>query len=146
MNPENIKLVQESFARVTPIADQAAEMFYAQLFEYDPELRKLFKNDMREQGRKLMSTLAVVVKGLDNPDRIIPVAQDLAKRHVDYGVKAEDYTTVGNALLVTLRKGIGEEFTQDHREAWIEAYRLLAGVMKEAAYGSADAGSKRSAG
>src|SRR5690606_23035183 len=77
-----------------------------------------------------------VVQGLNAPAAIIPAAQKLAVKHIDYGVKAEHYTLVGNALLRTLKKGLGDEFTPEVRQAWIAAYQVLADVMREAAYGS----------
>ena len=68
------------------------------------------------------------------PETIIPAAEKLAIKHIDYGVKAEDYTTVGNALLYTLKQGLGDEFTDEVKKAWTAAYRVLADVMKKAAY------------
>lgn len=129
-----ITLVQDSFARVAPIADQAAEIFYNKLFEYDPSLRKLFKGDMSEQGRKLMATLGVAVKSLTDLNSLVPVLQKLADRHIDYGVKAEDYTPVGNALLYALKQGLGDEFSPDVREAWVETFRIVSQTMKSHAY------------
>ena len=119
-----------------PIASTAAELFYGRLFEIAPDVRPLFDGvDMNEQGRKLMTTLGVVVGGLTNLDAIVPVAKTLAIKHVDYGVKAEHYAVVGQALVWTLEKGLGNAFTSDVRTAWVEAYNLLSGVMTEAAYG-----------
>jgi len=129
-----IKLVQDSFAKVAPIADQAADIFYNKLFEYDPSLRKLFKNDMTEQGRKLMATLGVAVKSLTDLNGLVPVLQKLSERHVGYGVKAEDYTPVGNALLFALKQGLGDEFTPDVREAWVETFRIVSQTMKSHVY------------
>lgn len=129
-----IQLVQDSFAKVAPIADQAAEIFYNKLFEYDPSLRKLFKGDMSEQGRKLMATLGVAVKSLTDLNGLVPVLQKLAERHIDYGVKAEDYTPVGNALLFALKQGLGDDFTPDVRAAWVETFRLVSQTMKSHAY------------
>jgi hypothetical protein len=65
MTPEQVALVQTSFAKVAPVADQAAQIFYDRLFAVAPQVRSLFPNDMTEQRRKLMATLAVVVNGLD---------------------------------------------------------------------------------
>jgi len=129
-----IKLVQDSFAKIAPIADQAADIFYNKLFEYDPSLRKLFKNDMSEQGRKLMATLGVAVKSLTDLNGLVPVLQKLSERHVGYGVKAEDYTPVGNALLFALKQGLGDEFTPDVREAWVETFRIVSQTMKSHVY------------
>ncbi len=133
MNPEQIALVQNSFKLVEPIAEIAAGLFYSRLFELDPSLRPMFKNDIKEQGKKLMQALAFVVKGLKKPDTIIPVIQDLGRGHVHYGVQDAHYDTVGAALLWTLEKGLGEAWTAEVQEAWTAAYGLISHVMKEAA-------------
>lgn len=135
MNDTQITLIQESFAKVVPIKDAAAEIFYNDLFETAPEVKPYFaKTDMKDQGSKLMATLGVVVNGLRDLDKIVPVAQDLAVKHVDYGVKAADYDKVGASLLRTLEKGLGDAFTPDVKEAWTTAYGTLSTVMKDAAY------------
>jgi len=128
---EQKRLVQESFAKVAPIADKAAELFHGRLFEIAPELRDLFKSDLAEQRRKLMASLKVAVAGLDDPFKLIPVIQNLGERHKSYGVKDEDYDTVVAALLWTLEQGLGADFTPDVKEAWNAVYGLLAGIMKE---------------
>ena len=133
MTPEQIDLVQNSFKLVAPIAEDAAALFYDRLFTLDPALRPLFKNDMKEQGRKLMQALSIVVKGLKRLDTILPAVQDLGRRHVHYGVRDEHYDTVGAALLWTLTQGLGDAFTPEVEDAWATAYGLLAGAMKEAA-------------
>ena len=69
--------------------------------------KPLFGGDMTEEGCKLMATLGVVVNSLGNRQAVLPAASALAKRHVDYGVKAADYTPVGAALLWTLEQGLG---------------------------------------
>jgi nitric oxide dioxygenase len=136
MQDPQITLVQSSFAKVVPIKDAAAGIFYDDLFETAPHVKPYFANaDMAEQGSKLMATLAVVVNGLRDLDKIVPVAQELAVRHVGYGVQPEDYNAVGASLLRTLEKGLGEDFTPEVKEAWITAYTTLSGVMIDAAYG-----------
>ncbi len=135
MNETQISLVQNSFAKVAPIADVAAELFYADLFDTAPEVKPLFaKSDMSVQGEKLMKTLGVVVNGLNNLGDVVPVAEAMAVRHVSYGVKAEHYDYVGASLLRTLKKGLGEAYTPEVAEAWTTAYGTLSGVMKAAAY------------
>jgi hemoglobin-like flavoprotein len=113
MTPVQVKLVQDSFAQVAPISEQAAALFYGRLFEIAPEVKPLFKRDMTEQGRKLMATLAVVVNGLSNLDAILPTASALAKNHIAYGVTPGHYAPVGEALLWTLERGLGTGWTQD---------------------------------
>jgi hemoglobin-like flavoprotein len=133
MTPRQVELVQESFTKVLPIAPAAAQMFYAKLFEIDPSLKMLFKGDMKEQGRMLMMMIAGAVRGLSNPATLVPVLKGLGARHVNYGVRDHHYDTVGNALIWTLQKGLGELFTDELCEAWVAAYQLLAGVMQEGA-------------
>lgn len=130
---EQKQLVQGSWEKVAPIAETAAELFYNRLFELDPSLRPLFKStDLKEQGRKLMQMLAIAVKGLDDVGQLIPAVENLGRRHAGYGVQDEHYDTVGAALLWTLEKGLGEDFTPEVREAWTQTYVVVSTVMKEA--------------
>lgn len=133
MNPRQIGLIKVSWDNVLPIADKAAELFYGKLFELDPEVKKLFKTDLSEQGKKLMTMIDTVVKSLDNLEMVVPAIQASGKRHVAYGVKDEDYDTVGTALIWTLGAGLGEAFTDEVKDAWIAAYTILATTMKDAA-------------
>ena len=117
MTPEQKILVQESFEKVAPISEQAAAIFYGKLFEMDPSLKPMFKGDIEEQGRKLMTMLGTAVRSLDNLEGLVPVVQKLGARHVDYGVQNSHYATVGAALLDTLAAGLGEDFTPEVKEA-----------------------------
>ena len=135
MTPTQVKLIQDSFTKVAPISEQAAALFYGRLFEIAPEVKPLFKGDMTEQGRKLMGTLAVVVNGLGDLDAILPAASALAKRHVAYGVTPSHYAPVGAALLWTLERGLGAQWTQELAAAWAAAYATLSGFMIGEAYG-----------
>jgi nitric oxide dioxygenase len=135
MTPDQVKLVQESFAKVVPIADQAAVVFYDRLFEIAPSVKSMFTGDMAEQGRKLMAMLAAVINGLGNLESILPAASALAGRHVSYGAKAEHYPVVGAALLWTLEKGLGDAWTPEVADAWTAAYGTLSGYMISEAYG-----------
>src|SRR5580765_8635795 len=127
------KLVQSTFAAIVPIADDAAMLFYQRLFEIAPELRSMFRGDMTEQRKKLMQMLTAAVKGLDRLDQLVPVVEDLGRRHAGYGVADAHYDTVGAALLWTLEKGRGKAFTPEVREAWVTVYGVLASTMKSAA-------------
>jgi hemoglobin-like flavoprotein len=126
-------LVQDSFATIALIAEDAAVLFYQKLFELDPSLERMFRGDMKEQRKKLMQMLTAAVKGLDHLDRLVPVVQDLGRRHAGYGVADRHYDTVGAALLWTLEMGLGRTFTTEMREAWTAVYVLLATTMKDAA-------------
>ena len=137
MTPEKIALVRSSWQQVLPIKDTAAQLFYGQLFELDPSLRSLFKGDMVEQGRKLMMIINTAVNSLDNLGPILGAVEDMGRRHVAYGVTEAHYDTVGSALIWTLGKGLGEQFTPAVEDAWVETYTTLASAMKQAAYATA---------
>ena len=129
MNTNQILLVQASFDLVRPIAAQAAETFHNRLFEIAPHYRHMFKNDIRKHGAMLMSTLGLAVGSLNNLEKILPAVRALGQRHAGYGVTAEHYQPVAEAFLWTLEFYLGEEFTPALKEAWVEAYTTLAGVM-----------------
>lgn len=133
VTPTQKTLVQDTFASIAPIADDAAALFYRRLFELDPSLRAMFRGDMSEQRRKLMNMLGAAVKGLDRLEQLVPVVQDLGRKHAGYGVEDRHYDTVGAALLWTLEKGLGSGFTPEVKEAWAAVYGLLASTMQTAA-------------
>lgn len=133
MKTEQKELVRNTFAQLAPIADQAAALFYDRLFTIAPEIKPLFKQNMEEQGRKLMQTIGIAVAHLDHLEEIIPAVQTLGKRHVQYGVDATHYDTVGAALLWTLEQGLGDAFTPEVKAAWADVYMLLANTMQSGA-------------
>ena len=137
MTPEKIALVRSSWQQVLPIKDTAAQLFYGRLFDLDPSLRGMFKGDMVEQGRKLMAMINTVVNSLDKLGPILETIEEMGRRHVAYGVTEAHYDTVGSALIWTLGKGLGAQFTPAVKDAWIQAYDTLASAMKQAATAAA---------
>jgi nitric oxide dioxygenase len=133
MTPNQIKLVQTSFAQVAPIAATAADLFYGRLFEIAPQVRTMFPDDLGEQKKKLMTMLGTAVAGLNRLDTLMPAVQALGRRHAGYGVKAQHYASVGSALLWTLEKGLGEAFTPEVKDAWATTYIVLSTTMMNAA-------------
>lgn len=132
MNDTQITLVQESWAKVAPIAPAAATLFYDRLFFVAPAVRPLFSDDITEQKRKLIEMLTTVVDGLGNLDAVIPEVQALGRRHAGYGAKPEHYDVVGECLLWTLGQGLADDFTPEIEAAWTAAYEIVAATMIEA--------------
>ena len=130
MNAAQQELVRTTFARLAVMPEVAGALFYERLFLANPNFRPLFKNDMRVQGLKLMTMLAMVVYNLPEPGQVLPEIHDLAIRHVGYGVKLVDYDAMREALLWTLEQALGEDFKYSIREAWTVCYNELAGEMK----------------
>jgi hemoglobin-like flavoprotein len=133
MNAEQIALIHSSFAQLAPTAEQLAAAFYRRLFELDPTLQPLFQHDIALQGRKFMTMLVVVVRGLDALDRLLPDVENLGRRHVAYGVSDTHYQIVEVALLWAIQDRLGTHWTSAVGAAWAAAYRLLADTMQRAA-------------
>ncbi len=133
MESSTIQLVQNSWQKVVAIGPQAAALFYQNLFEADPALKPLFKGDLQAQGKKLIEMISVAVSKLTELNVLIPVLQNLGKRHGGYGVQDSHYDTVATALIKTLAQGLGDDFTPETKGAWVEVYSVMADVMKAAA-------------
>lgn len=133
MTRQELDLVQSSWAQVRPISARAAELFYRRLFDIEPQMKDLFKGDMRVQGQRLMDMIDIAVNDLDRWDQLVPALEALGRRHVGYGVKEADYDAVAAALLWTLEQGLGPAFTEEVRLAWVNTYTRLADTMKRAA-------------
>lgn len=129
MNPEKIFLIKKTWSFVITNSAQSGELFYQKLFELDPKLKPLFKGDMKEQARKLISMVTVIVTKLNKLDEILPEIQGLARRHSKYGVNTKQFAVVGQALLWTLEKGLGDKWTKEVNEAWTEVYTILSDAM-----------------
>ncbi|KNG93078.1 globin domain-containing protein [Pseudaestuariivita atlantica] len=129
-----IATIRRTWALAAAAPEDTARVFYSTLFRVNPESQALFRNDLDAQGDKLMETLGFIVDNLENEEALMVAARDLAIRHVAYGVKAEDYDSVGFALIATLETLLGSEFDAEARATWIEVYGTLSKAMIEAAY------------
>jgi hemoglobin-like flavoprotein len=132
MTREQADIVGSTWRAVLPVGDTFAELFYGRLFAVDPELRKLFKEDMVEQGRNLTAMFSVAAANLARPEKITVALRQLGQRHAAYGVAPKDFRTVEDALLFALEHALIDVFTPEVKAAWQAAYALLAGTMLEA--------------
>ena len=133
ITPQQKELVQKTWVMVVPIADKAAELFYGRLFELEPSYKAMFKNDMTEQGKKLMKTINIAVEALDDVEPLVPTLKQMGADHAGYGVVDRDYNVVGAALLWTLEQGLGDAFSDEVKNAWAAVYEVLANTMKAGA-------------
>jgi len=133
LTAQDVALVRASFAQIAPIQETAADLFYDRLFEIAPGLRPMFPTNLAEQKRKLMATISAAVGGLSDLEGLVPLVKALGARHANYGVTAAHYDIVGDALLWTLARGLGDGFTVDTRAAWAKVYGVLASTMQAGA-------------
>lgn len=132
ITPYNKKLVRATFWMVEPKADEAAEIFYTKLFEMSPELRPLFKGNMKEQGRKMIDMLSTLVKGLNTLDVLAPLVRNMGRRHVNYGIKTEHYHMAATALMYSLKEELQENWNEEVESAWLEVYETVSDIMQSA--------------
>jgi nitric oxide dioxygenase len=133
MTPAQIAIVRQQFGWIAPQKDAFASLFYDKLFAANPTLRPIFPVDMRPQRTKLVSALAHVILSLDNLGAVLDDVRTLGMRHAGYGVVADHYAAVGEALLATLADTLGNRFDAAAEAAWALAYGTLADAMIEAA-------------
>jgi len=142
LTANDIALVRASFAKVLPIKDAAADLFYDRLFEIAPQLRAMFPTELRNQKTKLMAMLAAAIGGLHDLNMLVPHVKALGARHAGYGVTVAHNGIVADALMWTLERGLGDAFTPEVRSAWAKVYGVLAGTMQA---GAAEATGTRAA-
>lgn len=133
--PDQVR-IRRNWAKATAASELVGRIFYANLFEQAPTSRAMFPGVIEDQAEKLTLTLNWIIDNLDDEKTLVPAAQDLARRHVHYGVKAEHYPAVGEALIATLRQGLGEDFAAEDEAAWLRIYAQLSDIMISAAYGN----------
>jgi hemoglobin-like flavoprotein len=133
MQAQQIQLVRASFAAVQRNVGQPGDVFYDNLFAADPALRNLFHGSIAQQGERLMTMIGSALGLLDRPATLLPVLRQLGARHAGYGVMESHYATVGGALIRTLEQGLGDAFTDEVRQAWIDLYGVISRTMIDAA-------------
>ena len=136
LGPDSQHIVRHTWAKAAAAHVDMARLFYGRLFKVAPETRKLFSSDMDLQGQKLVATLGFVIDHLSDEVALVPAAQDLAVRHLNYNVKKEHYQAVTASLLWTLEELLGSDYTAEVAKAWSEVFGRIEDVMTDAAYPS----------
>ena len=132
MTEHDITRIERSWALVLPIADEAVATFYERLFALHPRAARMFScTDMAVQRQRLASAIDGVVCSLRSPASLCSTLRDLGARHATYGVLDEDFTPVGQALLHSLKAGLGSHWTEETEAAWIAAWDEISGAMRE---------------
>jgi hemoglobin-like flavoprotein len=143
MTPAQLRVLQRSFAKIEPVADQFGTIFYNRLFTIAPEIKPLFRTDLKAQQSKFMKVIAEVVQlhlrsivslpvtAQAANSAVLPGAYWSGKLHAAYGVRMEDYEIMKSALVWALEKTLGEECTDDVKDAWSTAYDVVVAAMQE---------------
>ncbi|MGK7903661.1 MAG: globin family protein [Hormoscilla sp.] len=125
-----VELLEQSFEKIKPRADEFATSFYDNLFTDNPEAKPLFANtDMAKQKKMLVAALVLVVDNLRKPDTLTKALKDLGARHAKYGTLSEHYPLVGGAILKTFESYLGSDWTPEVKQAWVDAYGAITDLM-----------------
>ncbi|MBL4886025.1 MAG: PAS domain S-box protein [Planctomycetaceae bacterium] len=130
----NVPLLRSSFELVAPQADLLAQTFYQTLFENHPEAKPIFDGvAMEEQQQKLIQSLIVIVKSLEQPEKLTKFLKELGVRHLDYQVSSVHYPLVQESMLIALEKVAGDAWNKELYNAWNEALEVISSIMIEGA-------------
>ena len=134
MTKDNFELVKKSWAIIAKIDFEiVGGTFYIRLFQIAPQLRVMFKRvSMTEQSIKLGCMLSYVISKFDSMEEMMGEVKALAERHTKYGVKNAHYRAVGEALIWTLKQGLGEYWNEALGIAWKDFYETLSAEMMAA--------------
>jgi len=130
LSEQQIQLVQACYRQIEEHPQQFTDFFYNKLFELDPNMQVLFRNDMAIQGRKLVSMLEIAAYGMSDLDMLVPMLRQLAERHNDYGVKKAHFEMLSDALHYALEQHLGEAYSDEHRQAWQQLLDFIISIMK----------------
>ncbi|MGD2184291.1 globin family protein [Lusitaniella coriacea] len=127
-----VELLEASFARIKERQTDFTDCFYAILFKDYPDVKPLFAHvSMDDQSKKLFDSLALVVRGLRNPEALMEPLKGLGTRHVQYGAVPAHYPAVGATLLQAFANILQEDWTSEVEWAWANAYSIIAEIMLE---------------
>ena len=124
------EILRTSFDLLTPNVNKIVSRFYDELFVHFPGVKPMFANTTKaKQSKMLIAALKLVIANLDNPDKLVPVLQEMGKRHKGYGAEPEHYSAVAETLLSVMKEIAGKAWTKQVHQAWSEALNLVAETM-----------------
>jgi hemoglobin-like flavoprotein len=130
----DVELLEQSFEQIKPNAHAFVAEFYRTLFEDYPAAKPLFAHtNMATQEKMLLSSLVFTIENLRNAEVLATVLRGLGTRHVKYGALPEHYPLVGMSLLKTFESYLGQQWTTEVKQAWVDAYTAITHLMLEGA-------------
>jgi serine/threonine protein kinase/pimeloyl-ACP methyl ester carboxylesterase len=123
------ELLTASFARVAGTGERLATRFYEVWFERNPEVRPLFRSDPGQQRRMLTAALKLAIDNLRTPERLVPLLEDLGRRHAHYDLAARHFGSMGRALIAALTE-LDAEWSGELERAWTAAFTRIAQVVQ----------------
>lgn len=129
LSETELDMVCSSLERLQTDFSGHPQYFYQSLFRHAPELREMFREDLEGQGMKFMTTLSVIVSRLNDDAGSAEQYLGLGKLHATLGIERAHFVPMGEALMDTLREGLGDDFTPELEAAWRKAYDHVSSTM-----------------
>ncbi|MHA2252872.1 MAG: globin domain-containing protein [Candidatus Kariarchaeaceae archaeon] len=129
LSAAEISSIESSWKLIFPVREEFAKQFYESLFEYNLELKELFNTNIEFQGSKLMKFFDFILHNLDNVSNVGSDIRKLGSKHLELGIKKEDYTVFGSIFLRTIEDILGTSCTAEIKDAWASLYDILAELM-----------------
>ena len=133
LHGDEIAMLDEILRILGDRSDRVVGYFYAALFLEAPELRSMFPAAMDVQRDRLFKALTGAVRHLSDPDRFVPMLQQLGRDHRKFGVRPEHYEVLGRALVTAMRHHAEDVWVPELEDAWVRAYAAMSATMIEGA-------------
>ncbi len=128
-----VDVLERSFAAVAPRGDELVDRFYEELFARYPAVKPMFAGTTRkEQSRKLLAALKLVIGNLRRPAVLTKTLTELGARHQGYGAAPEHYEAVAGTLLDVMAEVAGADWTAEVDAAWRDALGAISEIMLKA--------------
>ncbi len=126
----DIALLKSTFSVLQPKGLELVERFYKELFRKYPEVEDLFNDiDHKDQQKKLLSALSLVVNTINSADFPVEALQSMGRRHQLYGAEPEHFEAVRETLLEVIRESAGDLWNNNVAKTWRKALDLVADIM-----------------
>lgn len=129
MTQSEKQMIRDSYEQIRTYQESVFMLFYGRMFQLDPSIKPMFKNDMREQSKKLVDTLDILVGSLDGLEKLLPAVRELGRSHAGYGVKPHHYETLASAMLWAFGQALSGSFPPEVRAAWRKVLELVSSEM-----------------
>ncbi|MFN8096903.1 MAG: globin domain-containing protein [Dermatophilaceae bacterium] len=131
LSEKSAAVVAATAGVVSANAENITRAFYPHMFAAHPELMRVFNKANQaigEQPKALAASVVAYAVQLIDPDSpdFTPVMQRIAHKHVSLGIKATEYTIVGQNLMWAIGEVLGDAVTPEIAAAWDEVYWLFA--------------------
>ena len=133
MNEKDAILIMKSWKLFVGIeATVAGDLFYARLFQQNPQLKSVFNSSLEKKSELLYIFLNAIISLLHNLKDCETDIQALAREYAEIGVTPVHYEEIRQALLWTVKTGLNKDWNEELEQAWSRTSIIVMQIMKSA--------------